>query len=100
MLKLKFDVKADLSPVLHAYNTKQVFLYLLADYIDEVSHEAHQVVLWDRIVTRASGDFRSVDAFHDGRTKHRKTKTFRNPKIRLEGGRSVYFWHQPGGNFE
>lgn len=100
MLKLKFDVKADLTPVLKSYNTKQVFLYLLADYVDEVSKEAHQVVLWDRIVTRASGDFRSVDAFHDGRQKHRKTKTFKNAKIRLEGARNVYFWHQPDGKFE
>lgn len=87
--------------MLHAYNTKQVFLYLLADYLDEVSGEAHEVVLWDRIVTRADmHDFRSVDAFHDGRNKHRKTKTFRNPKVRLEGARNVYFWHQPGGSFE
>ncbi|KAL1413131.1 hypothetical protein Q8F55_000880 [Vanrija albida] len=90
---LKFAVRTDLTPVLNSYNTKQLYLYLTAAYVDSAD-KAHEVVLWDRIITRAgSTDFRAVGK---GNTKPR---VMRNPHIKAEG-RSHYHWRQPSGSFK
>ncbi|KAI5480662.1 hypothetical protein MNV49_007589 [Pseudohyphozyma bogoriensis] len=44
----KFDVMTDLTPLFH-WNTKQVFLYLVAEY-STPTHPSNEVVIWDRIV--------------------------------------------------
>ncbi|KAH7104643.1 signal peptidase 22 kDa subunit [Auriculariales sp. MPI-PUGE-AT-0066] len=46
----KFDYSADLQP-LFDWNTKQVFLYLVADYTN-FQGVHNEVVIWDRIVRR------------------------------------------------
>ncbi|BGP03211.1 Signal peptidase complex subunit [Rhodotorula toruloides] len=45
---VKFDLKADLSPLFN-WNTKQVFVYLTADYATP-EYPDNTVVVWDRIV--------------------------------------------------
>jgi len=47
---VNFDFDADLSPLFH-WNTKQVFLYLTAEYVNQHGVE-NEVVFWDRIVRR------------------------------------------------
>ncbi|KAL7420767.1 Signal peptidase complex subunit [Cryptotrichosporon argae] len=117
LASLRFDVHADLQPLLEAYNTKQLFLYLVASYAsaDEVlstsaasakavaglgkqAHEHasdhHEVVLWDRIVTRSDArDIRSVGQ----RVRGAKGKA--RGKVRVEEARSKYVWREPSGSF-
>ncbi|GAA5888868.1 hypothetical protein JCM5296_005021 [Sporobolomyces johnsonii] len=45
---LKFDLMADLTPLFN-WNTKQVFVYLVADY-STPRYPDNSVVIWDRIV--------------------------------------------------
>ncbi|SCV73234.1 BQ2448_7159 [Microbotryum intermedium] len=45
---VKYDLVADLSPLFN-WNTKQVFVYLVAEY-DTYEYPNNSVVLWDRIV--------------------------------------------------
>lgn len=47
------DVFVDLSPLFN-WNTKQLFLYVTAEYVTE-ANEFNQVVLWDQIVMRDTG---------------------------------------------
>ncbi|KAK0463890.1 signal peptidase subunit [Desarmillaria tabescens] len=50
MAFVNFDLKADLTPLFN-WNTKQLFLYLEAEYVNtEGVH--NEVVIWDRIVRR------------------------------------------------
>ncbi|PWN47615.1 signal peptidase 22 kDa subunit [Violaceomyces palustris] len=49
-LETRFDVDVDLSSLFN-WNTKQVFVYLSAEY-DSKDHELNQAVIWDRIVRR------------------------------------------------
>ncbi|GAA5885856.1 hypothetical protein JCM16303_000085 [Sporobolomyces ruberrimus] len=46
---VKFDLKTDLKPLFN-WNTKQVFLSLVADY-STPAYPENSVVLWDRIIT-------------------------------------------------
>ncbi|KDQ12085.1 hypothetical protein BOTBODRAFT_34702 [Botryobasidium botryosum FD-172 SS1] len=48
--QVKFDLKADLTPLFN-WNTKQVFVYLVAEYTNAQGVN-NKVVLWDRIVRR------------------------------------------------
>ncbi|RSH88511.1 uncharacterized protein EHS24_001056 [Apiotrichum porosum] len=92
--RLRFDVKTDLTPLLTSYNTKQLFLYLTAEYTDEATHEAHEVVLWDRIIMRGQvNDFRAVGVPNGA------PRTTR-PRIRIDDAKSVYTWRNPGGSFQ
>lgn len=47
-MKVSFDIDADFTSLFN-WNTKQVFLSLVAEYPTK-RHELNQVVLWDRIV--------------------------------------------------
>jgi len=47
---VNFDFDADLTPLFH-WNTKQVFLYLSAEYTNNRGTE-NEVVFWDKIVRR------------------------------------------------
>ncbi|GAA6025262.1 hypothetical protein JCM8202_001939 [Rhodotorula sphaerocarpa] len=45
---VKFDLKADLAPLFN-WNTKQVFVYMMADYAS-TQYPENAVVVWDRII--------------------------------------------------
>eukprot|EP00056_Hartaetosiga_gracilis_P014839 m.241023 g.241023 ORF g.241023 m.241023 type:complete len:180 (-) comp17238_c0_seq1:132-671(-) len=45
-----FSLTTDLSPIMH-WNTKQLFLYVVAEY-QTSEEDVNQVVVWDKIVTR------------------------------------------------
>ncbi|KAK4305462.1 hypothetical protein Pmani_022645 [Petrolisthes manimaculis] len=47
---LRFDTTADLTPLFN-WNTKQLFVYLTAEY-ETPSNKINQVVLWDKIIRR------------------------------------------------
>lgn len=47
--RLQFDLSADLSPLFN-WNTKQVFVYLTAEY-DGANSAENSVTFWDKIVT-------------------------------------------------
>jgi signal peptidase complex subunit 3 len=88
-------MRADVAPLLNSYNTKQLFLYLTAAYVDDVSGEAHEVVLWDRIITRGNlKDFRST-----GDAVARKNRSPR-PKIRMDDVKNKYTWRNPSRSFK
>ncbi|KDR76270.1 hypothetical protein GALMADRAFT_96780 [Galerina marginata CBS 339.88] len=50
-----FNITADLTPLFH-WNTKQLFLYLEAEYINKQGVK-NEVVIWDRIVKRKEDAF-------------------------------------------
>lgn len=98
LASLRFDVRTDLNPLLNSYNTKQLFLHLTASYADPVKGDHHDVVLWDRIVTRADmRDFRAV-------TKKNKAQPSKGKRgrgnVRLEEVKNKYTWKQPSGTFK
>ncbi|WVQ85026.1 hypothetical protein IAT38_007190 [Cryptococcus sp. DSM 104549] len=76
LASLRFSVRTDLTPLLHSYNTKQLFLYLTATYPEPTTGGLHDVVLWDRIITR--GDARDIRA----------------------EGKAAYQWRNPSGTFK
>ena len=96
LASLRFDVRADLNPLLNSYNTKQLFLYLTASYTDNSGVEAHDVVLWDRIVTR--GDMRDIRAVGKALPKPKGGKRGRG-NVRVEEGKNKYTWRDPSGTF-
>ncbi|GAA6008353.1 hypothetical protein JCM11491_004445 [Sporobolomyces phaffii] len=71
---VKFDLHADLSPAFDHWNTKQVFVSLVAE--SSSSSHTSQVVLWDRIVTSK-----------------------RHARIHLELARQKYEYKSPAGTF-
>jgi signal peptidase complex subunit 3 len=50
LLSLTFDLKADLTSLFH-WNTKQLFVYVSAQYATE-RNAVNQIVLWDDIIRR------------------------------------------------
>ncbi len=95
---LRFDVQVDLQPLLESYNTKQLYLYLTADFDETDGSASHEVVLWDRIITRGDvRDFRTVNK------KSRKVKGGPKKgrgKVRVEEGKNKYPWKMPSGTFK
>jgi len=87
----------DLQPLLNAYNTKQLFLYLTAIYDDVDGSVGHEVVLWDRIITR--GDMRDIRAVGKKAPKARSTKRGRG-NVRVEQAKNKYQWKSPTGSFK
>ncbi|KAF4597858.1 Signal peptidase subunit 3 [Pleurotus pulmonarius] len=62
---VRFNVTADLTPLFH-WNTKQIFLYLQAEY-NTTEGVQNDVVIWDRIVRRkedASINVVAKDKYH------------------------------------
>lgn len=98
---MRFDIRADLQPLLTSYNTKQLFLYLTAEYNDAEGAE-HEVVLWDRIITR--GDMRDFRAVGNGKLatkqKKHKSRTKSRGNVRVEEARNKYPWKMPSGSFK
>jgi signal peptidase complex subunit 3 len=100
LASLRFDIRTDLNPILQSYNTKQLFIYLTASYDEggpsNMTVGDHEVVLWDRIITR--GDMKDI------RATGQKVKTSGGPKrgrgnVRVEEGKNKYQWRNPGGTF-
>jgi signal peptidase complex subunit 3 len=103
LASLRFDVKTNLNPILHSYNTKQLFIYLTASYdevhagsVSNMTVGEHEVVLWDRIITRSD--------MKDLRAVGQKVKTSGGPKrgrgnVRVEEGKTKYQWRNPSGTF-
>ncbi|POY73043.1 hypothetical protein BMF94_3881 [Rhodotorula taiwanensis] len=76
---VKFDLKADLAPLFN-WNTKQVFVYLLADYAN-TRYPENSVVVWDRIIRSPKYARLNVQ---DGKQKYEFkeiTDTFRRYQI-------------------
>jgi signal peptidase complex subunit 3 len=48
--KLQFDLEADLTPLFN-WNTKQVFVYLTAEYPGKIPGSSNKVTYWDKIIT-------------------------------------------------
>lgn len=48
--KLTFDLQTDLTPLFN-WNTKQVFVYLTAEYPGKSSGSSNKVTYWDKIIT-------------------------------------------------
>ncbi|EIW67731.1 hypothetical protein TREMEDRAFT_45221 [Tremella mesenterica DSM 1558] len=101
LASIRFDLTTDLTTLLTSYNTKQLFLYLTASYETDPSLDVpqvnHEVVLWDRIITRAdTRDFRAVGNKMVGKSKGKKGRG----KIRVEEGKNVYPWRDPSGSFK
>lgn len=49
-LKITFDLDADLLSLFN-WNTKQVFVYLTAEYLGKTEGAANKVTYWDKIIT-------------------------------------------------
>ncbi|UZJ51249.1 hypothetical protein CBS101457_000569 [Exobasidium rhododendri] len=64
-VKVVFDIDADFSNLFN-WNTKQVFLSVVAEY-DSKAHARNQVVVWDRII-REKGD--AHVKLHEGMNKY------------------------------
>lgn len=61
-LRAKFDLDADLTPLFH-WNTKQVFVYLTADYPGARDDIENSVTFWDAIITdKSKADIHLKDA--------------------------------------
>ncbi|POW05781.1 hypothetical protein PSTT_09511 [Puccinia striiformis] len=71
----RFAIEADLRPIFR-YNTKQIFVYLVADY-STPEFPSNEVVLWDRIIRNP-----------------------RDAKINLSGARNKYAFKHIGGSFK
>ncbi|RCK63792.1 Microsomal signal peptidase subunit 3 [Candida viswanathii] len=48
--KIQFDVRTDLTPLFN-WNTKQVFVYLTAEYPGKSEGSSNKVTFWDKIIT-------------------------------------------------
>ncbi|CUM68408.1 uncharacterized protein PRCAT00006131001 [Priceomyces carsonii] len=48
--KINFDLDADLSPLFN-WNTKQVFVYLTAEYPGKSDTSSNKITYWDKIIT-------------------------------------------------
>lgn len=48
--KIAFDLSADLTPLFH-WNTKQVFVYLTAEYDGKTPGLSSKITYWDKIIT-------------------------------------------------
>lgn len=48
--KIQFDLDADLTPLFN-WNTKQVFVYLTAEYAGKTEESSNRVTYWDKILT-------------------------------------------------
>ncbi|KAH9041153.1 signal peptidase 22kDa subunit [Lactarius hengduanensis] len=75
---VNFNITADLSPLFH-WNTKQLFVYLEAEYTN-AKGVRNQVVFWDRIIRRQEDAVIAVS----GKNKYPFVKFQRNSSTRLD----------------
>lgn len=55
---IKFSLDADLSS-LFTWNTKQVFVYVTAEWRDQATGLLNEAIIWDDIITSPSADYLS-----------------------------------------
>lgn len=63
---IKFDLEADLTPLFN-WNTKQVFVYLTAEYPGKSAGSANKVTYWDKIITSKDD---AIINLHNERSKY------------------------------
>ncbi|WRT67986.1 uncharacterized protein IL334_004961 [Kwoniella shivajii] len=97
LASLHFDIRTDLNPLLNSYNTKQLFVYLTASYEEGSTGNAHEVVVWDRIIQRA--DIRDIRAVGNKLPKAKAGRKGRG-NVRVEAGKNKYQWRNPSGTFK
>lgn len=83
--KIAFDLSADLTPLFH-WNTKQIFVYLTAEYEGKLAGLSSRVTYWDKIITRREDATLSLK---NARAKYlvwdvEKSFRGRNATLRLE----------------
>lgn len=83
--KIAFDLTADLTPLFH-WNTKQVFVYLTAEYDGKTPGLSNKVTYWDKIITSRDD---AVLNLRNARAKYsvwdvEKSFRGRNATLRLE----------------
>lgn len=83
--KIVFDLDADLTPLFN-WNTKQVFIYLTAEYPGKSEGSGNKVTYWDKIITSRDD---AVISIKNGRAKYsvwdvEKSFRGRNATLRLE----------------
>lgn len=83
--KITFDLDADLTPLFN-WNTKQVFVYLTAEYPGKTDGAANKVTYWDKIITTPKD---AKIAVKNARAKYsvwdvEKSFRGRNATLRLE----------------
>lgn len=83
--KLKFDLDYDITPLFN-WNTKQVFLYAIAEYPGSRPDINNRVVFWDRIVTDVSDakkSFSNIEGAYKFWDPNRKFRE-QNATVKLE----------------
>lgn len=50
--KINFDLETDLSNLFN-WNTKQIFVYLTAEYDNDKNTTSNEITFWDKIITNA-----------------------------------------------
>lgn len=83
--KILFDLDADLTPLFN-WNTKQVFVYLTAEYPGKTDDAANKITYWDKIIQSPQ---EAKIALKDARAKYsvwdvEKSFRGRNATLRLE----------------
>ncbi|CAE6397680.1 unnamed protein product [Rhizoctonia solani] len=78
----RFDVQADLNP-LFTWNTKQLFVYIVAEYTNQKGF-ANEVVVWDRIVRRKRDSKLNIET---ARAKY----PIRDPSLSFRNSTDVHF---------
>lgn len=83
--KIQFDLSTDLSPLFN-WNTKQIFIYLTAEYPGKSDESSNKVTYWDKIITNKKD---SILNLKNQRSKYsiwdiEKSFRNRNATVKLE----------------
>lgn len=83
--KIVFDLETDLSPLFN-WNTKQIFVYLTAEYPGKSDGSSNKVTYWDRIITSKDNATLSLQNQRSKYSVWDVEKSFcqRNATVRLE----------------
>ncbi|OBA23045.1 signal peptidase 22 kDa subunit [Metschnikowia bicuspidata var. bicuspidata NRRL YB-4993] len=91
--KIKFDLDADLSPLFN-WNTKQVFVYLTAEY-DGANSGENKVTFWDKIITNKEDANLSLKSVSSKYSVWDVEPSFRERSARLKLEWNVQPWVGP-----
>lgn len=83
--KIQFDLDADLTPLFN-WNTKQIFVYLTAEYPGKSDGSSNKVTYWDKIITDKESSVLSLKNVKSKYSVWDVEKSFRNRDaiVRLE----------------
>jgi signal peptidase complex subunit 3 len=96
--QIRFDLDADLSS-LFTWNTKQVFVYVTANYPSGANGAVSEAVIWDQIIpaTQTPFSFQNLKAqYWDSRTKKRNTKSIKAKNRRGSQDKTTTDLVEPG----